>query len=328
MQKKHLGKIIGLLALLFASTFGQTVETLMKQGASYETGMGYGFLLSLANLALISAIMMAVPLICRIVRKEKLEFKRGKRLCLWNSIILFIFSSIFLIMTETNFIGGIGAIIYYFINRWAFVNDKEHSLPTHTSTQEDTHMSLSPKSEMPSTNDSGSTFGIDIALDTNATPHHTDVPQQTIENKKPTPSKPYVKYCSRCGNPIDPVFKKCSGCGKQYFKGISLKTFLIGAVIFCLILSIILNVILVVKLQKKPTYIVRDEEDSFSSWLEKQELQEKADFMDTYIVFVEDDNTNLYHKYDCSRFKQEYFLAFNIDAAKDQGYSPCSLCIH
>jgi len=30
-------------------------------------------------------------------------------------------------------------------------------------------------------------------------------------------SKVAVKYCSRCGNAIDPTTKKCTGCGKQYF---------------------------------------------------------------------------------------------------------------
>lgn len=59
---------------------------------------------------------------------------------------------------------------------------------------------------------------------------------------------------------------------------------------------------------------------------ERIENRDKLDFFDEYIVLVEDDSTNWYHKYDCFRFKGEDFWAFNIDQAEDLGYEPCPFC--
>ena len=56
------------------------------------------------------------------------------------------------------------------------------------------------------------------------------------------------------------------------------------------------------------------------------EKDKKLDFFDSYVVFVEDDGSNLYHNYDCYRFLGNDFWAFNIDAAKDEGYRACSVC--
>lgn len=52
----------------------------------------------------------------------------------------------------------------------------------------------------------------------------------------------------------------------------------------------------------------------------------KLDFFDEHIVFVEDDDTNLYHKYDCYRFTGDYFWAYNTELAISIGYQPCSIC--
>lgn len=53
---------------------------------------------------------------------------------------------------------------------------------------------------------------------------------------------------------------------------------------------------------------------------------EKLEFYDEVIVFVEDDNTNLYHKYECNRFKGNYFWAYNIELAISLEYRPCPIC--
>lgn len=65
--------------------------------------------------------MMVVPLICRMANKDKLPNKRGKRICLWNSVVLFVLSIVLLALVEISFIGGIGAVVFYFINKWVFV---------------------------------------------------------------------------------------------------------------------------------------------------------------------------------------------------------------
>lgn len=59
---------------------------------------------------------------------------------------------------------------------------------------------------------------------------------------------------------------------------------------------------------------------------ELEQNRNKLDFFDEYIVLVEDDNTNWYHKYECYRFKQRDFWAYNIDQAENLGYEPCPNC--
>ena len=59
---------------------------------------------------------------------------------------------------------------------------------------------------------------------------------------------------------------------------------------------------------------------------ELEQSREKLKFFDEYIVMVEDDTTNLYHKYECYRFKGEDFWAYNIDQAENLGYEPCPNC--
>jgi hypothetical protein len=54
--------------------------------------------------------------------------------------------------------------------------------------------------------------------------------------------------------------------------------------------------------------------------------EQKLEFFDEYVVFVEDDGTNLYHKYECDKFKGDYFWAYNTDQAIDIGYVPCPRC--
>ena len=53
---------------------------------------------------------------------------------------------------------------------------------------------------------------------------------------------------------------------------------------------------------------------------------EKVGFMDAYVVFVENDGTNLYHKYGCSRFAKKSFWAYSTKLAESNGYTPCPIC--
>ena len=53
---------------------------------------------------------------------------------------------------------------------------------------------------------------------------------------------------------------------------------------------------------------------------------EKIGFFDAYVVFVENDGTNLYHKYDCPKFTKKSFWAYSTKLAESSGFSPCSSC--
>ena len=54
--------------------------------------------------------------------------------------------------------------------------------------------------------------------------------------------------------------------------------------------------------------------------------KKKADFLDSYIVFVQDDSTGYYHTYDWANFTSTTFWAYNRSLAKSQGYTPCPVC--
>lgn len=51
-----------------------------------------------------------------------------------------------------------------------------------------------------------------------------------------------------------------------------------------------------------------------------------ARFVDNHVAFIEDDGTNLYHKFDCTRFKGRYFWVYNVEKARSLGYYECSRC--
>lgn len=376
MERKHTGKIIALFALLFLSSFGETIEQLARMDTDYDTATGYGLLITLANIGLISVIMMIVPFIARLVNKGKLPYKSGKRLCLWNSIILFIISSVMLVLTEVNFIGGVGAIVFYFINKWIFVSDLQPSVQppvatdvpyvasaTVSTTAHPTHICLSAEGELQNTYGNYHVRASDLMLENN-----TELPKaapvqpapqpkvQPVQHYAPAAGQP-TKYCSCCGNAIDPATKKCRGCGKQYFKGVSWKAVLTTMAIIVFLLSFAGNFILcftniklnkaleeaqsdsttVSSLQKSNNELSKEilelraeiaglKEDKSELQSQIREYTSEIAFYDEFVVFVEDDGTNLYHNYDCYKFKAEGFWAFNIDAAKDEGYKPCSLC--
>ena len=52
----------------------------------------------------------------------------------------------------------------------------------------------------------------------------------------------------------------------------------------------------------------------------------KADFMDSYVVFVNNDGTGLYHRYDCGTFLKSNFWAYSRKLAQNNGYTACPVC--
>ena len=125
MEKKHTGKIIGLMVLMFVSSYGGNIETLLQANVDYDKAGGYAFLSSLLGLCGSALIAMTIPLVCRLIKGKKLSRKWGRLLCVVNSIVAVVISAILQEMFDILFVGGIGAIIYYFINKWLFVAGKE-----------------------------------------------------------------------------------------------------------------------------------------------------------------------------------------------------------
>lgn len=52
----------------------------------------------------------------------------------------------------------------------------------------------------------------------------------------------------------------------------------------------------------------------------------KSKFLDTYVVFVENDKTGCYHTYDCANFAKSSFWAYSRKLAEAQGFTPCPTC--
>ena len=185
----------------------------------------------------------------------------------------------------------------------------------------------------------------DLRLDTEYTT--TVMPPVSSQNQSVVSStKHSVKYCSRCGSLIDATTKKCSGCGKQYFRGINHKIILI-IFVFLFLVSLVVNIKFYFEnteymnkiiLLEQATVNLETENENLTSRItnlitDKTKLQTKINeqakeiiFYDKHIVFIEDDGTKKYHKYDCQKFVGSSFWAYNLESAKSKGYKPCSLC--
>lgn len=85
----------------------------------YENALIAGFEMFI----IISLIMMLIPFILKI--SKVLTIENGKRICKYNSIILLIISIYLVVFNYAEFalIGGLGALIYYYINVDLFVNE-------------------------------------------------------------------------------------------------------------------------------------------------------------------------------------------------------------
>lgn len=67
--------------------------------------------------------------------------------------------------------------------------------------------------------------------------------------------------------------------------------------------------------------------ESVTSLEAQQELlREKTEFFDAYIVFLQEDNTDIFHSFDCEKFTRHGYRAYNKQQALSLGYSPCPDC--
>lgn len=84
--------------------------------------------------------------------------------------------------------------------------------------------------------------------------------------------------------------------------------------------------------QKEQTDQLREKYDSLQSEYKTlksgyDEAKEKADFMDSYVVFVNNaSGTGYYHRYDCSHFTRSNFWAYSRKLAENNGYQACPYC--
>ena len=179
-------------------------------------------------------------------------------------------------------------------------------------------------------------------------------PEPTEQTPSPEP-KPYVppvqpvitrlvSYCVRCGGVLDPVTHKCGVCGKRRSEGVSGKT--VGIVVLSVLLAITISVTFLGSAKYIEEYEDLTHDNAFlkSKIAEQrdeivelknriQELEgteaasyQKLKFFEDNVVFILDDGTNLYHKYECELFVDGRYWAHNVEYAEYQGYVPCPLC--
>lgn len=56
------------------------------------------------------------------------------------------------------------------------------------------------------------------------------------------------------------------------------------------------------------------------------EHEEKSAFLDKYVVFVVNDDSRVYHTYDCERFTKKDFWAYSRKLAESNGFTACPTC--
>ena len=118
MSEKRSWSILGMFALMYISNVGAYLDALI------EINSGLAFLYALIDLLIISVFMMAIPFVIWLIRRKKFTYKIGKIICICNSIGVFLIMNIIAIEFNLGSVGGIGAIFYYFINKWLFVEEK------------------------------------------------------------------------------------------------------------------------------------------------------------------------------------------------------------
>ena len=287
INKKRYFGIFLLLMVIWVSLFGEYVQL----SASGEIS-GNWKLACFVQFLITCCIMFFVPFIFFILNGDRLENKKGKIICIWNSIILFIISLVFKITMDFTFVGGLGCIAFYFINKWLFVYYLDE--PKRTFKYKETKIKTSNKKDK-------------------------------IESGNIKKSN--VRYCKLCGNQLDED-NYCEKCNKQYFKLKRPSNFSV-ALICLLIISLIFNIRFMRSLknvQECPKYHTTDC-STYCDVYNAFEI-EKLNFLDENIVFVIEGYGNYYYTYDCMEQVtdgSEYsYWAYNKEAAISKGYKPSS----
>lgn len=179
---------------------------------------------SFVDIIIISCVMMFIPFLIRMYNKKPLEYEKGTKLCKTNSIILFIISVILKAMELYSFVGGIGAIMYYYINKWLFVNidntnnceneekDTANKDIIYSKKEENTFVELDEKSQLIENSDLSQTAKIKL-LQNKDFLSVNELKDMITKIKNPQTNEKV--FCTHCGKEVQETWEFCKFCGNK-----------------------------------------------------------------------------------------------------------------
>lgn len=153
-------------------------------------------------------------------------------------------------------------------------------------------------------------------------------------------------YCQKCGNEIPDNSVFCDVCGERVSLQVGIqqtvqkdakkkkrnKSTIILSVFLCLSLigCGVLGYIAIRKanLVAFKSEVIKNKNNSIDYYENEVDLlRERAEFLDNYVVIVGDNGSKYYHKYECGLWRScDSILVYNEEAARQDGYKPCSIC--
>lgn len=298
MKKRYI-IAIGLMLIIYMSACGNYINAGVTDNKIYLYG--------LIDFLIISVIMIAVPFFLKM--SNKLNDENGKKICVNNSLIIFILSILATIMSEgtNNFgIGGLGAIFYYFINMNLFV-------------QEINQITSSKKNIKNST-----------PFITNENNNDNDTWQEHLEkNYKSTGTRINMQELmssQKIKTNDNLIEENDNTLGNTNYKNIFIFTTTVLAI--ALIISLICNLYQYSN-NKNLTEQYNDSESKINEYvslytkeqIKRISLTNKVEFFDKYIVIIPT-NDNRYMSYDCwnKQGRSDSFKIMNYKEAISYGY--------
>ena len=253
MKNKKILKTIGLLLLVYLTSAGNYMDTV----GIYDYPKVY--LLGLIDFSIVTLACMCVPFIWRIANGQKFTCEKGKKICKWNSIILFIISLILTASTGYGVVGGLGAVIYYYINKWLFVEETE------TIEINEVINDAIKKDKVKKEIKQNSNIKEELKVIKQNNNVKKDNTKNTNENGR---------YCKYCGGKINDE-KQCTKCGKQYFR--ITREFTLYVVISILSVALVFFIYLYVNSSSALEYL----NDDANTWHDKyKDLKSEYDSLE------------------------------------------------
>ena len=292
---------------------------------------------------------------------KKYDSKKIKRINTINCIVVWFLFRILQLTISDEASSGVavflwGAVGHQILKKYCLEELPANSTPASPPQAEDRpfHICISDEDQVFPKHGNYNIYASDILLQ-QSTDTPVTLPAEEIHTHKVKPvrissntSNTPTKYCSHCGKIVDPTTKKCRGCGMQYPKGIPRKTVLTTLWLILFISSFLGNVFLYfaninlraeisdlekanasmnfkIKNLRENIEDITFTKNTYYNYFKKN--REKIELLDSNIVFIEDDGSKRYHKYECDNFPGEDYWAHNVEYAKYRGYKPCPECI-